>query len=278
MSLKPVKWAANQTFGSGTYEGATNWLKRGTPAQYGQPIPEDIQGLRKQQIDFLGNLLKPGGFQTITDYVGQLGSGPNALQRQATGGISQFLSQPAPEQRALDVSMPALQAILDGKPGAGVIDALQPTFERNLANANQQGGRFGSANAILRSRALEDFNLLGAQAAQQGQQTQLQAAQALALLSGQAGNAPFQRLTQAHGVGAADAQQADLETQRRLQIMMALLGSAQGAAFNIPFVQTQGAQAPGWQQLLSFFAPIAGQLIGGKGGDGKGGNGGSGGK
>jgi hypothetical protein len=245
--------------GAGIVDAAMN--QKAQPAQYGQPIPEDIQGLRKQQIDFLTNILGSGG-KGLEGFFGQIGSSPTGLQRQATGGISQFLSQPAPEQRAMDISLPALQNILNGKPGQGVIDALQPTFERNLASANQQGGRFGSSNAILRSRALEDFNLLGAQAAQQGQQSQLQAAQVLSLLANSAGQNPFQRLQGAYGIGQADAQQADLETQRRLQIMMALLGSAQGAAFNIPFVQQTPYQPPFWQQLLGAAAPIAGAAAG----------------
>lgn len=234
---------------------------KGQPAQYGQPIPQDIQGLRKQQIDFLSNVL--GGGKGIDSFFGPMSSPTTGLQRQATGGISQFLNQPAPEQRAMDISLPALQNILNGKPGQGVIDALQPTFDRNLASANQQGGRFGSSNAILRSRALEDFNLLGAQAAQQGQQSQLQAAQVLSLLANSAGQNPFQRLQGAYGIGQADAQQGDLETQRRLQIMMALLGAGQGAAFNIPFVQQTPYQPPFWQQLLGAAAPIAGAAVGG---------------
>lgn len=198
----------------------------------------------------------------LGDTFGGLGSPATGLQRQATGGISQFLNQPAPEQRALDVSMPALQGILDGKPGAGVIDALRPSFDRNLATANQQGGRFGSGNAILKSRALDDFNLLGAQAAQQGQQTQLQASQMLALLSGQAGQNPFNRLATAAGIGRDDAAQADLETQRRIQLMAMLLGGAQGAAFNIPFTQNSPYSPPFWQQILPLIGGAAGAAAG----------------
>lgn len=139
--------------------------------------------------------------------------------------------------------MPALQSILNSAPGQGIMDALQPKFQQNLALANQEGGRFGSANAILRSQAVNDYNLLGAQAAQQGVQNQLQAANALQLLSGQAGQNPFARLLGGAQVGASDAAQNDIETQRRLQLIGFLMGGAQQAAFNVPFVQTKPASA-----------------------------------
>lgn len=206
----------------------------------------------------------------LESFFGGLNTKSTPLQRQSMNALGHFMGQMAPEQRALDVSMPMLQGILDGRPGAGIIDALQPTFERNLSAANQQGGRFGSGNAILRSRAVDDFNLLGAQAAQQGQQTQLQAAQMLNMLSQAAGQNPFQRMLGAYGVGQQDFQNQDLETQRRLQLMMGLLGVGQGLAFNQPVVQTQQGGG-GWGGLLgtlagSFLGPVgaaAGGALGG---------------
>lgn len=226
-----------------------------------------------QAGDLLQQLLKGN-----TSFYGNLGSPTTALQRQSTDAMSHFLNQPAPEQRALDISLPALQSILGGKPGQGVIDALQPSFERNLSAANQTGARFGSGNAILRSRAVDDFNLLGANAAQQGQATQLQAAQILAMLSGQAGQNPFQRLMQGADQGRADAQQMDLETQRRIE----LLSQALGGSLSQPWMQTKAA-SPGWGSVLaqlggtalgSLLGPlgasaggaIAGKIFGGSGG------------
>lgn len=206
----------------------------------------------------------------LGSFFGPMGTPETALQRQATGGISQFLNQPAPEQRAMDISLPALQGILGGKPGQGIIDALQPSFERNLSAANQVGGRFGSGNAILRSRAVDDFNMLGAQAAQQGQQTQLQAANILNTLAQSAGMNPFNRLAGAFGIGQQQFQNADLETQRRLQLLASLLGTAQGVAFNQPVIQNQGGGS-GLGGLIgmlggSFLGPI-GAAAGGAVGD-----------
>lgn len=204
----------------------------------------------------------------LESFFGPMGMPATPLQRQATGGISQYLNQPAPEQRALETSMPMLQAILDGKPGQGIMDALQPQFQRNLASANQEGGRFGSANAIMRGRAVEDFNLLGAQAAQQGQQTQLQAADILRMLSGQAGQNPFSRLMGAAESGRADAAQGDVETQRRLQLLMSLLGTAQGTAFNLPIVQTRPGSEGFWDQLLKGGIQAGASFAGRKAGGG----------
>jgi hypothetical protein len=249
----------------------------GKSAQYGQaPVPKDLQGFRTGQIDFLNSLFGGGGSggAGLEQMFGQLGNPATPLQRQSTAGISQFLNQPAPEQRALDMSIPALQAILGGKPGQGIMDALQPKFQQNLAMADQQGGRFGSANAILRSQAVNDYNLLGAQAAQQGQQTQLQAADALRMLSGQAGQNPFQRLMGASQVGANDATQADTETQRRIQLLGFLMAGGQQAAFGQPYVQYKGAQGSFLQGMGNFLASIMGNQGGGNpfGGSGGGGS------
>jgi len=165
-----------------------------------QQIPKDISGMRGSNIDFLNTILfgqgTPG--QRVERGFGSL----------APEGISQFLNQPTPEQRAMDISMPALQEILT--PGAN-----NPAFEQDLAKANAQGGRFGSANAILRSNALAEMF-----------RQRTTAASTLGVLG--------------QGAGAGQARQAgfmDLEPQRRLQILLHLLGVSQGASFNVPFVQ-----------------------------------------
>jgi hypothetical protein len=72
------------------------------------------------------------------------------------------------------------QGMLEGmfaqNPGQGVANSLQPLYDRALAQANQEGGRFGSANAILRSRALDDYNISMQQALQRGVDQQIQGA------------------------------------------------------------------------------------------------------
>jgi hypothetical protein len=254
-ALLGMPTGGQQQGGGGPGAGAFPWLGGGQQRGAGQAGVAQGAGM-VQGGDVLTRL---GSF------FGDLGTPTNGLQRQATGGIEQFLNQPAPEQRAMDVSMPALQGILNGKPGEGIMNSLQPHFQRNLDSANQVGGRFGSGNAILRSRAVDDFNMLGAQAAQQGQQTQLQAAQMLNLLASSAGNNPFQRLMGAYGVGQQNFQNADLETQRRLQLLGGLLGTAQGLAFNQPVIA--GQSGGGWGGLLgtlagSFLGPIGGAVGG----------------
>ena len=179
--------------------------------------------------------------QFLQQGFGALGVDFTANQKQASGGISQFLNQQSPEARALDESRGALGGIINQNSGQGIIEQLQPGFERGLATANQSGGRFGSANAVLRSRALDDFNLLSNQALQQGQQNQIGASQILGMLSGQAGQADFGRLLQQFGIGSQEAAQGDIETQRRLGLGTGLFGQANQAAFNVPNVQNPSA-------------------------------------
>jgi len=133
---------------------------------------------------------------------------------QGADALGTMLRQPTPEQRALDVSMPALQAMLTGQ---------GPQFEQDIGLANQQGGRFGSGNAILRGEALRNlFNM------------RTQVAQTLGLLSQGAGSANRGLAGQAFGMGQQQAGQMDIETQRRIQILMQLLGAGQQSAFNVP--------------------------------------------
>ena len=212
-----------------------------------------------QSGDILKQLL--GG---NTGFYGNIGSPQSGLQNQSADFIAKFLNQPTPQDKAMEFSLPALQSILQGAPGQGIMDALQPQFQRNLATANQQGGRFSSGNAIMRSRAVEDFNLLGANAAQEGQKTQLQAAQILSMLQGQqqqGQNDQFQRLLSAFGVGQQQSEQQDLETQRRIQ----LLSQALGGSLSQPWQQTKAA-SPGWGGILGGIAGTAlGSLAGGFG-------------
>lgn len=183
----------------------------------------------------------------LESFFGQLGMPQSALQRQSTGGISRFLNQPAPEQRAFDMASGGLQEILSGG---------GPQFERDLSLANQQGGRFGSANAIMRGEAFR--NMFNARD---------QAARTLGMLASSAGQNPFERLLGGFGVGQQESQQSDIETQRRLQLLLQLLGVGQQAAFNVPI--TQG------QSPLDQFGQVAAlapwmSLLGGPGGGGGG--------
>jgi len=158
---------------------------------------------------------------------------------QGADAIGALLRGPTPEQRAFDISLPQLQGMLTG---------TGPQFEQDLAMANQQGGRFGSANAILRGEAFKNlYNMRN------------QVAQTLGLLGQGAGQAQRGLAGQAFGIGQQQAQQGDIETQRRLQILMQLLGVGQQTAFNVPIQQSPGFL----QQLLGVAAPIAGFALGG---------------
>jgi hypothetical protein len=180
--------------------------------------------------------LTPSGdpLSRLQAFFGQLGVPQTDLQRQAGTGISQYLNQPAPEQRALDIALPGLQEILSGG---------GPQFEHDLSLANQSGGRFGSANAIMRGEALRNlYNQRG------------QAAQTLGMLSQSAGQNPFQRLLGGAEVGNQQAGQADIQTQRVLQLLMNLLGVSQQASFNVPTTQSPSP----FSQLLGLAGGAAG--------------------
>jgi len=253
----------------------------------GQPkalVPQDLQGLRGQNIQLIQQLLgfSQGGLGQnpfrggpgaagwnkllsqqapqgpvgggdvagrLNAFFGGLGSPQSALQRQGADALGTMLNQPTPEQRALDISLPQLQAMLTGQ---------GPQFEQDLSLANQQGGRFGSANAILRGEAFRNlFNMRN------------QVAQTLGLLSQGAGQANRGLAGQAFGVGQQQAQQGDLETQRRIQILMQLLGAGQQAAFNVPTQAGGGGLGPllgsGLGLLLGGpFGAAAGNWLGGK--------------
>lgn len=205
-------------------------------------VPKDIEPLRAQQLQLLQALLQPGG---IEKFFGPLGVPQSDLQRQAAGGISQFLNQPAPEQRAFDVSRPILEGMLTG---------TGPQFERDISMANQQGGRFGSANAILRGEALRHlFN----------QRTQT--AETLGMLAGQAGQNPFGRLLAGGGFGTELAKQGDIGTQRLIQLLSGILGVGQQTAFNLPitqqpnFLEQGGSALSGLSQLLALLPLLQGR-------------------
>ena len=208
--------------------------------QPGQPtalVPKDVRGLRQQQLGFL---LNPNSFlQTL----GGLGSPQSGLQMQGADALGTMLRQPTPEQRALDISLPQLQEMLTG---------TGPQFERDIALGNQQGGRFGSANAIMRGEAFRNlYNM------------RTQVAQTLGMLGQGAGQANRGLAGQAFGMGQQQAQQGDIETQRRLQILMQLLGVGQQTAFNVPI-----SQSPSMFQQVAGLAGSILPFLGGMGGGG----------
>lgn len=261
----------------------------------GQPkaaVPRDLAGPRQQQIDLLQyllgfgsppgnaggqssfaqgvfNRLRPsqqgnafiGGqgnpLDRLQSFFGSLGSPQTDLQRQGGDALGAMLRQPTPEQRAFDISLPQLQSMLTG---------TGPQFEQDLALANQQGGRFGSANAILRGEALRNlYNLRN------------QTAGTLGMLAGGAGQANRGLAGQAFGVGQQQAQQADIETQRRLQLLMQLLGVQQQNVFNVPLQQggglgsiLGGLAGLGVGSFLGPFGAAAGQNLGSRIGGGGG--------
>lgn len=165
----------------------------------------------------------------LESFFGQLGVSQDPLQAQTLQQLAAFLNGPAPEASGME----ALNKILSQNPGQGTLDALKPRFEQNLSAAQSQGPRFSSGNALLSSRALDDYNLMAQQALAQGVNQQLQASQ----IQSQIGNNQFNRLAGGYGIGQQNAAQGDIATQRRLQILMNLLGVQQSATLGAPVTQ-----------------------------------------
>lgn len=176
-------------------------------------------------------------FETI---YGPLGIPTTPLQQQSVGGMQQFLAS-NPYQQA----QTALNGIL-GNPG----QAFRPDFERSLAQANQTGGRFGSANAILRSNALNDYNSAALK-------QQLGAAQGIQGLGAQ----QSADLTSGYNMGSAQANQQASGQQQAIALLNQALGQAQSATLGGPQqTQPSGFQnflqgAGGISQLLPFLQP-----------------------
>jgi hypothetical protein len=124
----------------------------------------------------------------------------------------------------------SMEQILATNPGMQGMDALRPLLDRNLAAANQEGGRFGSANAILRSRAVDDNNLLAANMYQRGVDQQIGAAGQY----GQMGNSLIGARQAAGqgllGVGQGRMQQQANAAQGQLGVGQGRLSQGLGAA------------------------------------------------
>lgn len=201
-------------------------------------VPRDLRGLRGNTINMLNTFLQNPD-AAMTHFFGQ----QSDLQRQTRTGISEFLRQPAPETRAWDFSRPILEGMMTG---------TGRQFERDISTANSQGGRFGSANAVLRGEALRNlFN--------QRNQT----AQTMGVLAQSAGNNPFDRMMRA---GAF----ADQDQDRRAQLLSALFGMGAQGTLSLPMVQSPNAFAAAGQgmgdmgQLMLML-----QLLSNKGGGGQ---------
>ena len=181
-------------------------------------VPGDIARLRQQNIDMLMRFLQGGAFDAGgagNDFF--FGSGPNR--------VNDFLSAPSPEMQAFATAKPILEGMLTG---------TGPQFERDISMANATGGRFGSANAIMRGEALR--NLFNART---------QTASTLGALANQAGSSQFDRLM---GV-----------QNQRLQLLAGLLGMSGQASLALP-VQS-GDDGGGWGDIFKLVATLGNNKI-----------------
>ncbi len=171
--------------------------------QGANPLPGQAQNALNSGLntDLLG-----GGVRELLMQLAQGGGASGGFQNMMQGGAG------------ADVS--AIRGELARNPNEQLLSALQPRFEQNLAMADQAGGRFGSANALGRAQATNDFNLMASQALQQDLARRASLASALGQITGQ--DAANQNATR---LGAGQTMQ-----QGQLAALNALIGGAQGSA------------------------------------------------
>ena len=209
----------------------------------GVAVPPDLAGARGSQIGMLqgllpnqGQLQSGGALDNLMKAFGNLGVPQTDLQRQGAGNMSQMMNANAPGS-----AMNVLQGMLTG---------TGPQFERDIAGANQQGQRFGSANEILRGEALRNlFNM------------RTQTAQTMGALN-QGG----------FGMGSQQAAQGDIGLQRLLNLFGGLTGMRQQSTMELPITQTPNTMQSLGGGLSNFagLLPFLGGGVGGGGGQGGG--------
>jgi len=197
----------------------------------------------------------------------------------ATGGLGMdnifgnLLSQNPEVQTYNNANSFLGENIFSQNPGQGIMDALEPVFQRNLQfGLGQMANRAPSVSTSamqlegtdLTRQALQDFNLLGAQSMQQGVNQQLSGLPTLGGLSNQAGMNPMNR---ALGVGnlALGGRGQDLQNQQSLLNM-----GQQQQQFNSLFGlqqdqqqwnQNTGAALELLMQLIPMLGPTAKQTV-----------------
>jgi len=223
-----------EMFGGG--QGIPQNIQNALGGQLGgqNPLGQDLQGILRG-IAGNGNPLPGQAQQSLMGGLNTdvLGGGVGDLLRQLAGGqggaTSGLMSLMQGGGGGADTS--ALQRELSFNPNEQMLSALQPQFQRNLDLANQSGGRFGSANALMRGQAVNDYNLMASQALQQDLARRGNLASALGQITGQ--SAASQNATR---LGAGQGAQAG-----QLGALGQLMGGAQGSAG----LQQQAAQLLG---------------------------------
>jgi hypothetical protein len=152
-----------QTQGMQASDGGARWASQ----QGGQggmtPMPQGMAGGQGGGNGF-SNPASPQG-NRINSVFGNTGVGATPLQRQSSGGISQFINQPSPETRTMDNLQPGLMSMFGqqlgggsqnplGEQGQGVLSGLMGGANPMPQNAQNTLG--GHLNADLLGGGLRD--------------------------------------------------------------------------------------------------------------------------
>lgn len=178
--------------------------------------------------------------------------GQSALQRQLGNSFGQLLGPNAAQ--AAGAAGAVAQAFNPTAAASSALNAYQPIFQRNLNLAQDQGPRFSSGNDLLRTQALNDYNLFASNVLQNAQNRAVQAG--LGALGG------------ASQFGSEQAAQQQGLMQQLLNTLFTGGGVNAGPIYNVQ---------PGiGQQLFGLAGQAAGALLGNPGMFGGGGGGGNG--
>ncbi len=149
-----------QPLGGGLQMGGSGGLNLGDariPQMGGGPMPNPMSGLQGAGGGSSSNPLAgipgagmggsaPGAAgQRVESVFGPTGIQATPLQRQATGGISQFLNQPSPETRTMDQLSPGLMSLFGGNgAGGGAFGQSQGALQGQLGGQSPLAGNLQS--------------------------------------------------------------------------------------------------------------------------------------
>lgn len=231
-----------------------------------------FSGLNQQVQNAYGS--QPGAGQGLGGNIGQNVSkafGTSPLNQAVAGQFQSNLGNPLGQglglyqqgQNLLGQANQNLGQYLNPNQAAqGALAAYQPQYQTAVGFANDQGPRFSSGNDLLKSQALNNYNLFAQNVLNNTRQQGLQAAVAqggLGQTAGQLGLGAGNLQNQAtSAAGAFGNEQSGQQNQLIQQLLGALF---QGGGVNTPAVLNQ---QPGFgQQLLGLAGTIGGMALGG---------------
>ena len=181
------------------------------------------------------------GMSQVVNRPSPMGGGYGAPQGGAPGNFFQNLQSAFGSPFSPGISNTLNQFATGPNPGQGVVGAYAPIFQRNLATAMDTGPRFSSGNNMLRTQAMNDYNMFAQQALLGGQQQQIGAALGFGGLQQQGQQALMQQLLSTLFQGGGMTTPAAINVRPGLgQQLLGAAGTAGGFALGGPMGAAAG--------------------------------------